>query len=1061
MPEQNGLRDQAARDAIANHLEANMLVEAGAGSGKTESLSERMVSLVASGACGVEQMAAVTFTRKAAAELRARFRLKLEERLAGEQVPERRARLRIALTQLERMFAGTIHSFCAQVLRERPVEAGVAPGFIELDEQQDEGWRMRSWREYLERARTGNSALLRELGDAEVRAAELDGAFETVCRYPDADFPPGAGEMPAVAWAWQEVDSFWHQLDALLPKEIIEETTCEIQQRAREFGPDLAAADRSRPAVLARLLARWEKRSLKPVQNRWPTRAAALAAANLVQKFGDTVVTPFLAGWRQYVYRLVMTLALDARQFAAERRRHSAALNYEDLLQMSARLVRENAPVRAVLQRKYTNLFVDEFQDTDPIQTELLFLLGAAPGAGTRWEEAPLRPGALFLVGDPKQSIFRFRRADIDIYSQAKRRIRETGGEVVELTTSFRAAPELCTWANDVFSQLLPPADTRQQAAFHGLDPRPKAEPGKGRILQLCHPAGIGRGDVPAADASAVATYIRGEIEAGSRRPGDFLVLTRKKANLARYAAALEEMHVPFEASGSEAFSGSAAVNDLRSLLYALCHPDDGPALLGVLRGPLLGLSDEELFVFHQADGRLLLMAPAESQPESPVAEGIASLCEMFHWTRVLPAGAAVEKILERTGLLARAAAESFAGGEAGKLIFAVDCLRAVAEQGASLAEAVDVLESRLGAGESDAPALEPGRRDVVRVMNLHKAKGLEAQVVFLADPLSGVEPRAEVRVIREAGRSTGFLRVTRKRGEYQREVIAEPANWAQHEQAELQYVVAEEIRLLYVAATRPKETLVVSRWEHTHRGPVRPWEPLAPFLTPAPRLELVPHAVGAAADTAHLGDQARVAAAAARDATRSLLLTPSWAVQAVTEAEARRGGPRLADYGGPAGRDWGGLVHALLQYAALHPNCSREDLERWAMWHARGNEAQMQEDAVTAVQSVMEAPFWSRLLAAEQRFAEVPICFPAVGKPPVIVNGIVDLALRFPDGWEIVDYKTDLGDIGQLTAMYAEQVRLYADCWEKITGEVVRFAGIYSVRMNAMSGEVRTAAAS
>jgi ATP-dependent exoDNAse (exonuclease V) beta subunit len=130
-------------------------------------------------------------------------------------------------------------------------------------------------------------------------------------------------------------------------------------------------------------------------------------------------------------------------------------------------------------------------------------------------------------------------------------------------------------------------------------------------------------------------------------------------------------------------------------------------------------------------------------------------------------------------------------------------------------------------------------------------------------------------------------------------------------------------------------------------------------------------------------------------------------------------------------------------------------------MWHACGNEAQMQEDAVTAVQSVMEAPFWSRLLAAEQWFAEVPICFPAAGKPPVIVNGIVDLALRFPDGWEIVDYKTDLGDIGQLTAIYAGQVRLYADCWEKITGEVVRFAGIYSVRMNAMSGEVRTAAAS
>lgn len=346
--------------------------------------------------------------------------------------------------------------------------------------------------------------------------------------------------------------------------------------------------------------------------------------------------------------------------------------------------------------------------------------------------------------------------------------------------------------------------------------------------------------------------------------------------------------------------------------------------------------------------------------------------------------------------------------------------------------------------------------------MNLHKAKGLEAKVVLLADPLSGVEARADVRVIREAGRSTGFLQVTRKRGEHQRDVIAEPAGWAQHEQVELQYVVAEETRLLYVAATRPMETLVVSRWEHTHKGPVRPWEPLAPFLTTAARLELVAHAVAAASDTTHLVEQARATAAAARGTTRAFLLTPLWAVQAITETGAHRGGPRLADNDGPAGRDWGGLVHALLEYAARHPNCNREDLERRAVWYALDNEAltQMEQDAVAAVQSAMAAPLWPRLLAAEQRLVEVPICVPAAGTP-VVYSGIIDLALRFPDGWEIVDYKTDLADIGQLAAVCGGQVRLYAECWEKITGEIVRFAGIYSVRMNAMSGDVRTAAAS
>src|SRR3990170_5760865 len=144
------LPDQAARDLVEQALDRNLLVEAGAGSGKTESLARRMAAGIAAGTSVVEGMAAVTFTRKAAAELRGRFQLELERRVAPEADPDpaRRARCATALARLERLFAGTIHAFCAHLLRERPVEAGVAPGFTAPDDLADQAGRRLAWRQY-------------------------------------------------------------------------------------------------------------------------------------------------------------------------------------------------------------------------------------------------------------------------------------------------------------------------------------------------------------------------------------------------------------------------------------------------------------------------------------------------------------------------------------------------------------------------------------------------------------------------------------------------------------------------------------------------------------------------------------------------------------------------------------------------------------------------------------------------------------------------------------------------------------------------------------------------
>src|SRR5947207_9203044 len=203
--------DQESRRLIREELLTNILVEAGAGSGKTEMLAERMACGVAAGVYLVEHLAAVTFTRKAASELRGRFHLALERELAKARdesrpdyspAPERVARLVSALSNLERFFAGTIHSFCARLLRERPVESGVLPGFTELDETQDLELRQRVWREFISSARAAGDPDVAALLEADIKLKDLDPAFARVCEDDDVEFPPGDGACadPKLAW---------------------------------------------------------------------------------------------------------------------------------------------------------------------------------------------------------------------------------------------------------------------------------------------------------------------------------------------------------------------------------------------------------------------------------------------------------------------------------------------------------------------------------------------------------------------------------------------------------------------------------------------------------------------------------------------------------------------------------------------------------------------------------------------------------------------------------------------------------------------------------------------
>ncbi|HOG28552.1 MAG TPA: UvrD-helicase domain-containing protein [Vicinamibacterales bacterium] len=1060
--------DHAERERITADLATNMLVEAGAGSGKTESLAQRMVAGILAG-YGVSQMAAVTFTRKAAAELRGRFQIALEEALARETGPtanpEARERLTAALAGLESFFAGTIHSFYARLLRERPVEAGLAPGFTEVEETEDAELRKQAWREYLARERGKGSALLQALADADVRPRDLDYAFAFVCTFEEVEFPPGEAPLPDTAKAWKALEKFLRSLERRLPGPIADDTTCKVQQRLRDDVPRLGYARRDRPGDLVDLLRRWEA-NVSITQKCWsddPAEKKRLAAeiSAIIEDFKSGTVTPFLAEWRQYVYRLAMPLLTDARAFAREARFRALQLNYNDLLQGAARLLRDHPEVRRSLQQKYRWLYVDEFQDTDPVQAEVMLWLASDPSTPPSASDpfaVRLRPGSLFIVGDPKQSIYRFRRADIEVYNRVREAIVREHGCVVPLVASWRSVSAICTWVSDAFEHVFPEAPTAHQAKYEALKPVVK-KPGGG-VVTLTHPETLKREEVFGADAAAIARYIRAECDAGRRRPGDFLILTWKRKHLGAYAAALEALEVPAEVTGAGAFGDSAEVRALAVLLRVLGDPDDGGSVVGVLRSLVFGVSDDELFQHRHAGGWFTPQRRLEdgtSQPGHPrVLAALYALGDMLELVRELPAPAAVERILDTTGLLAQAAAASPGGARAGDLLHAVDRVREAFERGGTLADAALALQDDVDAAEVESWPLEPGRTDVVRVMNLHKAKGLEAPVVFLADPCGGFKNDAELRIDRGPSGAVGHMQVVWKDEEdtWRRKTIAEPENWAEYAAVEQPFLNAEAERLRYVAATRARELLVISRWEKT--GGAQPWLPFEPFLAGADELEVPPKAAPPAARKADLSEKTRTRLAADREVLLKEAMAHSYAVVSVTASthqEAPPGEQEGLESGPATGAAFGDLVHRLLEHA-MRRGTDAAAIERYANWltFEKPDLQAAVPEALAAVRRVTASGVWEEALAAEARDVEVPFTLATAGADgtPTLLNGVIDLAYRTADGWVIVDYKTDqLGGrpAAFLLDRYGAQIDAYCRAWAELTGTPPARAGIHAVR--------------
>jgi ATP-dependent helicase/nuclease subunit A len=815
--------DEEARQRIRTSLDESLIVEASAGTGKTTVLVERIVEVLRQGKAKVHQIAAVTFTNKAAGELKLKLREELDKKRHGSPNIEN------ALKHLEEASIGTIHSFCAQILRERPVEACIDPAFVELNEQEGDRLYQRAFRSWLEK----------RLG---VESPALKRAFARLAwRDSWDDSPP----LEQLRWAgkklveWRDYDGAWKREPFSRDEEI--DT---IVRLVRELS-DLSAKPRRvtdnlyRGLAPARALAGWIDRAegagLPDTRRDYDAlESLSLKLARDLRRdlkkgsgaYGESAVREDLLDRRDDLLRWIDTFRRRADADLAtalreemkgivdeyeHRKKRAGKLDFVDLLIKVRNLIVDDPEVRTYLQNRFTHLFVDEFQDTDPLQSEILLLLAADDPKVDKWEDATPVAGKLLLVGDPKQSIYKFRRADMVQYRGVCDRLCERGVGLVRLTKSFRAVRNIQLCVNAAFETEMTGDVESGQAKWAALEKSredeahpsvivlPVPRPYKTRIAKEAI-----NNSLPDAIAAFIAWLVNESGWGFTAR--DIAVLFRRRTQAGQdltrqYARALEARGVDHLLAGSKSFHHREEVETLRIALTAIEWPDDELSVFATLKGSLFAIPDEALLLYRHRHGSLHPFRIAEDEPDnSPISDALSILAKLHRARNREPFASTVTALLEVT----RAHAGFLLRPGGNQVLANVARVAELARSyelsgGTSFRGFVEELTTQAEKAEaSEAPVLEEDS-DGVRLMTVHGAKGLEFKVVILADLTANLAAREPDQFVDGKTRlsATRLLRCA-------------PRELAENEQQESAKEQAEGIRVAYVAATRARDLLVI-----------------------------------------------------------------------------------------------------------------------------------------------------------------------------------------------------------------------------------------------------------
>ena len=1024
---QDSPSDKEARERISRDLTSTLFVQAGAGTGKTRELIERILRLVSSGTARLRNVAAITFTESAAAELRDRIRLRIEqaEQDSDALTEEERNRCRRALTELDGAAIETLHSFAQRLLTEHPLEAGLPP----LIEVQDEITASIAFEEHWA------AFVDRLLNDTDLEHVLLRSFTMGL----DID------ALRAIAWKLHENWDRLHDVPAEIPPLIAIDTTdlareleaiahlrdtClahddkmvghleKIELAARRLADAKSELDQLRVLLETERIKKhvgrkgnWQKVSVDDVRERLAeaqnTRDGILAQASA------NVIPPLVSAVQRFVLEY------------AEERQAAGRLEFHDLLILARDLLRSDHNVRAAVRNQFSHLLIDEFQDTDPLQIEIAVLLASSDPPEVPWQDASVDEGRLFFVGDPKQSVYRFRRADIDLYQATQERF---SSGVVQLQQNYRSVSPIVDWLNEMFAHLLGATPVAGQAAHTALEAS-RGQQDRGPAIRLIGRPSVDKENIADVRALEARDVVHTILAAKSERwqifdqaddtvrdtkYADIAILIPTRTVLPGIEEALEEAHIPYRVESQSLVYDTQEVRDLLSVLRALDDPTDEVALIAALRSPAFACGDDDLLRYYNERGRwdYRERPPADLADDDPVVEAMHALHDLHRRRWWEPINAIVEAVIRERRLFELAFAHRRPREHWQRLRLVLDQSRAFAEAGGrTLRQFIDWAERQAEEGTRVVETVVPEPDDdAVRIMTVHAAKGLEFPIVLLAglNIESGSQRRLEPVLWHEDGR----MEVAIDSKHFQ------TAGYGQRSQHEEQMDEFEKIRLLYVAATRARDHLVVSLY-HRAKG-----ESLAsrlyPLCEPLTELWHAPAPVAMlqeAQDLTEFTDSADAYAGWLKERElqiKSLRRVPTRSATDIAKESAEeeddpniQKDPPVEEVPpwrrGRAGTALGRAVHAVLQSIDMETRANLESAAR-AQANAEGIAGRWQEIA-RMVAAALDSASLREAVAGGRYWRELFVSAP-VGE--VSVEGFIDLLYETDDGLVVVDYKTD-----------------------------------------------------
>ena len=406
--------DEAIRARVRTDFATTLVLEAGAGTGKTTVLVDRLVNLVVSGTATLDRIVAITFTEAAAGELKMRLRDALERRLGSASTAEA-ALLSRALIDLERANVSTIHAFAAALLRERPFESGIDPSFTVVAEVAGERTFDDAWNAWVEETVTQGDEVLMRAVHLGLAIGDLQKAARSVVSERDVLGLPVARQPFDSAGLLDELDKALGPLKK--QKKCCVEESDGAYQVIEELDERVQAAKRFSGTALEVFMRRTKIAAHKGSQGNWNPKTVC-AEVKVELKRLKEIAEAWVKRSDADVNHALRERLLDFLATYEARKAEGAVADFQDLLLRARDVLVGSVTVRRYFQAKFDRILVDEFQDTDPLQAEIVALLAENPATlpAADWRQVELLPGKLFIVGDPKQSIYRFRRADLQMY---------------------------------------------------------------------------------------------------------------------------------------------------------------------------------------------------------------------------------------------------------------------------------------------------------------------------------------------------------------------------------------------------------------------------------------------------------------------------------------------------------------------------------------------------------------------------------------------------------------------------------------------------------------------